>query len=153
MSNLRTTELDNGLRVVTENVPGMHSAALGVWIGVGTRNEDLIHNGAAHMLEHMLFKGTKTRDAKTIAEEIENLGGHMNAYTGRELTSYHIHLLGADVPHALEVLADMYRYSTLPEEEVERERHVILQEIGMCNDTPDDLIFDYYHQTAYPGQA
>lgn len=145
--------LDNGLRVITDQVPSIHSVALGVWVGVGTRNEEMIHNGAAHMVEHMLFKGTKNRSALDIAQQIENAGGSMNAYTSREITSYHMHLLKDDAPLALNVLADMLLQSTMPEEEIEHERHVILQEIGMCHDTPDDVIFDNYYETAYPGQA
>lgn len=151
--SLKTTELDSGLRVTTDHVDCMHSVALGIWTGVGTRNEELMHNGCAHMVEHMLFKGTKKRDAKAIVEEIEDVGGHMNAYTSREITSYHLHMLKDDMPLAVEILGDMYQHSTLPQEEIERERQVILQEIGMCNDTPDDLIFDHYYQTAYPNQS
>ena len=153
MSEIRVTTLSNGLRVMTDTIDSVGSVALGVWVGVGTRNEDLVHNGCAHMLEHMMFKGTKNRDAKAIAEEIENVGGHMNAYTSREITSYHIHLLKEDVPLAVDVLGDMYQRSTLPPEEIERERHVILQEIGMTYDTPDDLIFDLYYETAYQNQS
>ncbi len=153
MSEIKTSILDNGLRIVTDQVPGMHSVAVGVWIGVGTRNEDLVHNGVAHMVEHMLFKGTKTRSSLEIAEVIENVGGQMNAYTSREITSYHMHLLKDDLPLALRVLADLTQNSVMPAEEVERERHVILQEIGMCQDTPDDVVFDHFSETAYPGQA
>ena len=153
MSEIRLTTLKNGVRVITDHVPSVHTAAVGIWAGVGTRNEDLEHNGAAHMVEHMLFKGTKRREPLAIAEEIENVGGHMNAYTSKEMTSYYIHLLKDDVPLALDMLADMYQHSTLPDVEIDRERHVILQEIGMCNDTPDDLIFDNYYETAYPGQG
>jgi predicted Zn-dependent peptidase len=153
MSNIKTTTLDNDVRIVTDHVPSMHSTALGIWVGVGTRNEDLMHNGVAHMVEHMLFKGTETRSAQDIAAQIESVGGSMNAYTSRELTSYHIHLLKEDAKLGLEVLGDMYRNSTLPVEEVEREREVILQEIGMCNDTPDDLIFDLHAEIAYPNQS
>ena len=150
---LNTTTLSNGLRVVTDVVPSVESTAVGVWINAGGRNEDLDHNGAAHMVEHMLFKGTKRRNAAEIVQVIENAGGHVNAYTGREVTSYHIHLLKEDVPLALDVLADIIQHSTMPEEEIERERGVILQEIGMCHDTPDDIIFDRYFETAYPGQT
>lgn len=153
MSDIKLTTLDNGVRVLTDYVPSVESAALGIWAGVGTRNEELSNNGAAHMVEHMLFKGTQKRDAAKIAEEIENVGGSMNAYTSRELTSYHIHLLKDDAPLALDVLADMYRGSSFPDEEIERERGVILQEIGMCNDTPDDVIFDLHFETSYPDQA
>ena len=153
MPKIRMTTLKNGLRVVTDTVTDVHSVALGVWVGVGTRDEDMKHNGVAHMTEHMLFKGTKKRGALEIAELIEDVGGNMNAYTSREITSYHIHLMKDDLPLALDVLADMIQNSTLPEQEIERERGVILQEIGMCNDTPDDLVFDIYYETAYPGQA
>lgn len=153
MSTAQITTLSNGMRIVTDVVPSVESVAIGVWAGVGTRNEDLKINGAAHMVEHMLFKGTKNRDALEIAEVIENVGGNMNAYTSREMTSYHIHLLKDDLPLALDVLSDMVQNSTMPEDEIERERGVILQEIGMCHDTPDDIIFDHYFETAYPNQA
>ena len=153
MTGIKTTTLDNGVRVITDTVPSMHSVAVGIWVGVGTRHENLAHNGVAHMVEHMLFKGTKKRNALQIAKEIENDGGSMNAYTSREITSYHIHLLAEDLPLGLEVLGDMYLHSTLPQDEIERERGVILQEIGMCNDTPDELVFDIYSETAYPEQA
>lgn len=153
MDSIKTTTLSNGLRIVTDTVPSVESVALGVWLGVGTRDEDLRVNGAAHMVEHMLFKGTSKRSASELVEVIENVGGHMNAYTSREITSYHIHLLKDDVPLAVDVLSDMVQHSTMPEDEVERERGVILQEIGMCFDTPDDIIFDNYYETAYPKQA
>lgn len=153
MDSIQTTTLPNGLRVVTDTVREVESVSLGVWVGVGTRNEDLVANGAAHMVEHMLFKGTQKRTALQISEEIENVGGHMNAYTSREVTCYYIHLLKDDLPLALDVLADMLQHSTMPPEEIERERGVILQEIGMCFDTPDDIIFDNYYETAYPDQA
>ena len=153
MTNIKTTTLDNGLRVVTDSVDSMHSVALGIWAGVGTRHENLAQNGVAHMVEHMLFKGTDTRNALQIAEELETVGGSMNAYTSREVTSYHVHLLADDTALGLDVLSDMYLNSTLPVDEIERERQVILQEIGMCNDTPDDLVFDIVSETAYPGQS
>ncbi len=153
MSSLKITTLPNGLRIVTDHVPSVESVAVGVWIGAGARNEDPCHNGAAHMVEHMLFKGTKRRNAQDIAEVIENVGGHINAYTSREVTSYHIHLLKNDLPLALDVLSDIVQHSTMPEEEISREREVILQEIGMCYDTPDDIIFDNYYEAAYPDQA
>ena len=153
MTKPRLTTLPSGLRVVSDHVPSMHSVALGIWSGVGTRYEDMANNGAAHMVEHMMFKGTKTGDALDIAQSIENVGGHMNAYTSREVTSYHAHMLENDMGLGLEVLGGMYNNSTLPDDEIERERQVILQEIGMCHDTPDDLVFDNYYETAYPGQT
>ncbi|MCB1532000.1 MAG: insulinase family protein [Alphaproteobacteria bacterium] len=153
MSNIRTSTLPNGLRIITDNAADMHSVAVGIWTGVGTRHEDMTYNGVAHMVEHMLFKGTKTRDAKQIAEVTESAGINMNAYTSREITSYHMRGLTESLPLMVEVLADMYQHSTLPQEEIERERQVILQEIGMTLDTPDDLVFDNYYATAYPDQA
>ena len=151
--SIELTTLSNGLRVITDHVSSVDSVALGVWADVGTRDEDRTHNGVAHMVEHMMFKGTRRRDAIKIAEEVEDVGGQMNAWTSREMTAYHIHLLRQDMPLALDILADLLLNSTLPEEEIQRERQVILQEIGMTNDTPDDLVFDHYQQAAYPGQA
>ena len=150
---IKTSTLENGLRVVTDSAPSMHSVALGVWVGAGTRDENMAHNGAAHMVEHMLFKGTPSRNARDIAEAIENVGGHMNAYTSREITSYHAHVLKDDAPLALDIIGDMVQHAALPDDEIERERQVILQEIGMCHDSPDDLVFDHYYETAWPGQT
>lgn len=147
------TKLPNGLRVITDPVPAVESVAVGVWVDVGTRHEDLKDNGVAHMVEHMMFKGTPTRSAVQIAEQIEDVGGQMNAYTSREITSYHMHLLKEDLPLAMDVLSDLIQRPTMPDDEVERERGVILQEIGMTLDTPDDVVFDNYQETAYPAQA
>jgi predicted Zn-dependent peptidase len=145
--------LPNGMRVVTEEVREVDTVAMGVWTSVGTRHEQTEYNGVAHMVEHMLFKGTTTRSAQDIAEHIENAGGHMNAYTSREITSYHVHLLKDDFRLGLDIIADMILNATLPDEEIERESQVILQEVGMTYDTPDDHVFDLYQQTAYPGQS
>lgn len=153
MTTIQATTLKNGLRVVTDQVRDVGSVAAGIWAAAGTRHEELEYNGAAHMVEHMLFKGTPTRSARQIAESIEARGGKMNAYTSREITSYHIHLMKEDLGLAMDVLADMYQNATLPDDEMERERHVILQEIGMCIDTPDDLVFDHFFETAYPEQG
>ena len=150
---LQLTKLSNGLRVITDTVTDVESVAVGVWADVGTRHEDLTHNGVAHMVEHMMFNGTPTRTSQQIAEEIESVGGQMNAYTSREITAYYIHLLKDDMPLAMNVLSDILQRPTFPDKELEKERGVILQEIGMTNDTPDDIIFDYYQETAYPDQA
>ncbi len=147
------TTLESGLRIITDEVPSVESVSVGVWVDVGTRNEDLAHNGVAHMVEHMLFNGTPTRSSLEIAEEVESVGGQINAYTGRENTAYYIHLLKDDLPLALDILSDMIQNATFPDKEMEKERGVIVQEIGMSNDTPDDIIFDYYQETAYPDQA
>ncbi len=152
MSEVKVTTLGNGLRVVVDEMPEVESAALGVWVGCGTRHESEELNGMAHMLEHMAFKGTKTRSARAIAEEIENVGGSLNAYTGREITAYHASVLKEDVGLGVEMVADILRNSVFDPDELQRERGVILQEIGQALDTPDDLIFDQFQSTALPGQ-
>ena len=144
--------LSNGVRVVTEHMPGLQSASVGIWITAGGRHERAEQNGIAHFLEHMAFKGTKTRSALQIAEAIEDVGGYINAYTSRETTAYYARVLGEDVGLALDVLSDIVLNSAFDPREVEVERHVILQEIGQTLDTPDDIIFDWLQETAYPDQ-
>lgn len=149
---VETATLGNGFRIVSEHMPGLGSAALGIWVDVGTRDETAAENGIAHFLEHMAFKGTARRSALAIAEEIEDVGGYLNAYTSRERTAYYARVLPEDVPLALDLLADILRSSKLPLHELETERHVILQEIGQSHDTPDDVIFDWLQETAFPDQ-
>ena len=148
----RIHRLPNGVRIVTEPMPGVASAAVGLWITAGGRHERAAQNGIAHFLEHMAFKGTARRTARQIAEEIEDVGGYINAYTGREMTAYYARVLGADVPLAFEILADIVLEPAMPDPEIEVERGVILQEIGQALDTPDDIIFDWLQETAYPDQ-
>ncbi|QQG36561.1 MAG: insulinase family protein [Micavibrio aeruginosavorus] len=150
---IEMTALPSGLRVITDTVKEVDSVALGVWVDVGTRHEDIKDNGVAHMVEHMMFKGTPTRTTTEIVEQLEEVGGNVNAYTGREVTAYHVHLLKEDMPLAIDIMADIIQHSHMPEEEIERERGVIIQEIGMNNDAPDELVFDYYQEIAYPGQT
>ncbi len=150
---IELTTLPNGLRVMTDTVKEVDSVALGMWVDVGTRHEDMKDNGVAHMVEHMMFKGTPTRNTTEIVEQLEDVGANVNAYTGREITAYHVHLLKEDMPLALDIYSDFIQHSNMPEDEIERERGVILQEIGMNNDAPDDLVFDYYQEIAYPGQT
>ncbi len=150
---IRVTTLPNGLRVATDSMPDVQSVSLGCWVGVGTRNERASVNGVAHLVEHMLFKGTERRSAFRISEEIENVGGQLNAYTTREQTAYYAKVLHEDTGLALDLIADMLQNSVLEEEELVRERTVVLQEIGQSADTPDDIIFDHFQATAYPGQA
>jgi len=152
-NNVRVTTLDNGFRIVTERMPGLKSASLGVWVSAGCRNERLQQNGIAHFLEHMAFKGTKKRNALQIAEAIEDVGGYINAYTSREMTAYYVRVLEDDVPLALDVISDIVLNSVFDPIELEIERGVILQEIGQSLDTPDDIIFDWLQDTAYPDQA
>ncbi len=144
--------LANGLRIVTEHMPGLQSAALGVWVSAGGRHETADQNGVAHFLEHMAFKGTKRRSALQIAEEIEDVGGYINAYTSREVTAYYARVLKDDVPLALDMIADIVLNPVFDPREIEVERGVILQEIGQAADTPDDIIFDWLQEAAYPGQ-
>jgi predicted Zn-dependent peptidase len=151
-----TTQLStlaNGLRIATDRIDTVDTVALGIWVDVGTRHEQADINGVAHFLEHMAFKGTARRSALTIAEEIEAVGGHLNAYTSRESTAYYARVLKEDVQLALDILSDILQNSTFQPEEIERERAVILQEIGQANDTPDDIVFDHFQECAYPDQA
>ncbi|WP_417724856.1 M16 family metallopeptidase [Salipiger sp.] len=147
------TTLKNGLRIVSERMPSMKSAALGVWVTAGGRNERLEQNGIAHFLEHMAFKGTRTRTALQIAEAIEDVGGYINAYTSREVTAYYARVLENDTRLALDVISDILLNPVFDGKEIETERHVILQEIGQALDTPDDVIFDWLQEKAYADQA
>ncbi len=150
--SVEVTKLDNGLTVVSENMPHLESAALGVWVKSGARNEKREEHGIAHLLEHMAFKGTNRRSAAQIAEEIENVGGDVNAATSIETTSYYARVLREDVALGVDILHDILANSSFDEVELEREQHVILQEIGAANDTPDDLAFDLFQDTAFSGQ-
>lgn len=149
----RLTTLPNGFRIVTEAMPGLASAAVGVWVNAGARHERADQNGIAHFLEHMAFKGTVSRSALQIAEAIEDVGGYINAWTSRETTAYYARVLQADVPLALDVVADIVLNPAFDAREIEVERNVILQEIGQALDTPDDVIFDWLQEAAYPDQA
>ena len=144
--------LSNGLRIVTENMPGLKSASVGIWVTAGGRHERAEQNGIAHFLEHMAFKGTARRTALQIAEAIEDVGGYINAYTSREMTAYYARVLEADVPLALDVIADIVLNPAFDPAEIEIERGVILQEIGQVLDTPDDIVFDWLQEVAYPDQ-
>ncbi|MEM6618943.1 MAG: pitrilysin family protein, partial [Pseudomonadota bacterium] len=150
--SVQITTLLNGFRVVSETMPGLKSASLGVWVGAGGRNERADQNGVAHFLEHMAFKGTARRSALAIAEAIEDVGGYINAYTSREMTAYYVRVLGEDVPLAVDVISDIVLNSVFDPAEVEIERGVILQEIGQSLDTPDDVIFDWLQEVSYPDQ-
>jgi len=145
-------KLENGLTVVTDPMPHLESAALGVWVGCGARHEAPREAGLSHMLEHMAFKGTETRTTKDIAIEIEAVGGDLNAYTSREQTAFHARVLKDNVDLALDILSDILINPTFEKDELERERDVIIQEIGQTRDTPDDLIFDYLQEACFPNQ-
>ncbi len=150
---VRVSTLGNSLRVVTDDMPHLETASIGVWVGVGARHEAPEVNGVSHMLEHMAFKGTERRTARQIAEQIEAVGGYLNAYTSREQTAYFARVMKEDVPLAVDILADILQHSVFDETELARERDVVIQEIGQINDTPDDIIFDHVQGVAFPGQA
>jgi len=149
---LQTHRLKNGLRIVTENMPGLKSASIGIWIKAGGRHESIEQNGVAHFLEHMAFKGTKRRSSLQIAEAIEDVGGYINAYTSREMTAYYARVLSDDVDLALDVVSDIVLNPVFSSAEIEVERGVILSEIGQALDTPDDIIFDWLQEVSYPDQ-
>ncbi|MCC3862458.1 M16 family metallopeptidase [Pseudemcibacter aquimaris] len=150
--SVRSTTLNNGLRVVTDHMPHVETVTVGTWVDVGSRFESASENGLSHMLEHMAFKGTDRRSALDIAEEIENVGGYLNAYTSREQTTYYARLLKDDLALGVDMLGDILQNSTFEQDELERERGVIIQEIGQAEDTPDDIIFDLMQDAAYPDQ-
>ena len=149
---INITRLPSGLLVVTERMDRVETVSLGAYVASGTRNETAEENGVSHFLEHMAFKGTARRSAAAIAEEVENVGGHINAYTAREQTAYYVKLLKEDLALGADIIGDILTHSSFEPAEIERERGVILQEIGQANDTPDDIIFDYFQETAFPGQ-
>jgi len=149
---VRQTTLDNGLRIVTHTMDAVETVSVGVFVDAGTRDEPVEINGVAHLLEHMAFKGTKRRSALDIVAEIEDVGGHLNAYTSREHTAYYAKVLKDDTPLAVDILADILQHSTFEPEELARERSVVLQEIGQAHDTPDDVVFDHFQATAFPDQ-
>ena len=149
---VRVTVLESGLTVATDAMAEFETASVGVWIDAGTRHERAEVNGIAHLLEHMAFKGTETRTAREIAEQIEAVGGHLNAHTSREHTAYYARVLKEDVGLAVDILADILQHSVFDEEEFAREREVVIQEINQAQDTPDDIIFDRLQEVAFPDQ-
>jgi len=150
--SVRSTTLENGMVVLTDNMPHLESASLGVWVKAGARSERKTEHGISHLLEHMAFKGTSTRSALQIAEAIENVGGDLNAATSIEHTGYFARVLKDDVVLAADILADILQNSTLDDSELAREKQVIVQEIGAARDNPDDHVFDLFQEAAYPTQ-
>lgn len=142
-------QLSNGLRVVLEPIPSIRSVAIGIWVKTGSRNETPDLNGISHFIEHMLFKGTDRYSARDIAEVFDGIGGNVNAFTTKEYTCYYAKVLDEHLPIAVDVLADMYFHSRLDESELEKERNVILEEISMYEDTPDDLVHDLLAKAVY----
>ena len=151
--SVRITKLDNGITVASDRMDSVESVSLGAWVSIGARHEPAELNGIAHVLEHMAFKGTERRSARDIAEEIEAVGGHLNAYTGRESTAYYAQVLKEHSELAIDLIADILVHPRFDAKELEREKAVILQEIGQAQDTPDDIIFDHFQEVAYRRQA
>lgn len=145
------TVLHNGIRVISENIPHAYSVSIGIWVANGSRHERRESNGVAHFIEHLLFKGTERRTALDIAREIDSVGGILNAFTSREFVCYYAKVLDAFLPKAVDLLADIFLNSAFDPEEIEKERKVILQEIGMMEDTPDDYIHDLFSQNLWQG--
>ncbi|HZP89474.1 MAG TPA: pitrilysin family protein [Actinomycetota bacterium] len=147
---IRRTEFESGLRVVTERMNGVRSVALGFWVLAGSRDEPPKISGSSHFLEHLLFKGTRTRTARDIAEAFDAVGGDVNAFTAKEYTCFYARVRDRDVPMAVDHLCDMIQHSVIRQADLDAERHVILEEINMHEDTPDDLIHDLFNQTLWP---
>jgi len=145
------TVLPNGIRVITQRIPHAYSATIGFWVTGGSRQELPEYNGVSHFIEHLLFKGTARRTAFEIAREIDSIGGFMNAFTGREFVCYYAKVLVDFMPQAVDLLADIFFNSRFPEEEIESERKVILQEIKMLEDNPDDYLHDIFHRHFWDG--
>lgn len=142
----------NGVRIISEHIPHVRSVAVGVWVHTGSRHEKPNENGLTHFIEHMLFKGTGTRTARQIAEEFDRIGGHVNAFTAKEYTCYYAKVLDHHAKHAVSVLADMFFHSQFDEQEIDKERQVVLEEISMVEDTPDDDVHEQLWKVMYPNQ-
>jgi predicted Zn-dependent peptidase len=149
-SGISRTQLDSGLRVVTEHLPGLRSVAVGFWVGTGSRDEPESIAGASHFLEHLLFKGTESRRAADIAEAVESVGGDMNAFTGQEVTAFYVRVPDRHLTLALDILSDIVWSPALRPDEVESERQVIREEIRMRDDTPDDVVHDLFADALFP---
>ena len=145
--------LENGVRIIYEKIPHVRSVSVGIWVGAGSRNEKKEINGISHFIEHMLFKGTKKRSAKEIAESIDSIGGQINAFTGKECTCYYTKTLDTHIDIAIDVLADMFFNSVFSEKDIDIERKVVIEEINMYEDSPEDLVHDYLSETVWENDA
>ncbi len=150
---ITTTHLDNGIRIISQRLPQMHTVSIGIWVASGTRHESPELNGIAHFIEHLLFKGTGRRTARQISSEMDSMGGILNAFTGHEYVCYYAKVLAKFLPRAADLLTDIFLHSTFPAEEIERERKVILQEIKMRDDDPEQFIHDRFHQNFWKGAS
>ncbi|MCC6397349.1 MAG: insulinase family protein [Bacteroidetes bacterium] len=149
-AHYRKTTLDNGIRVVSENIPHVRSVSLGIWANVGSRDEAPAENGISHFLEHMVFKGTKHRNVREIAQSLESLGGYLNAFTTKEQTCFYARVLDSDIGQAMDVLADILLNATFEKREMEREKLVVIEELKNAEDDPEDIIHDYFERSIFP---
>ncbi|MBO7484391.1 MAG: insulinase family protein [Alphaproteobacteria bacterium] len=149
---IKIATLKNGIRVITEHLPHVQTVSLGTWVGVGSRFEEKSENGISHFLEHMAFKGTKTRSALDIAQAIENVGGYVNAYTGKDMTGYYVRLLKEDMLTGLDIISDIFQHASMDEKELNTEKGVIIQEINMYKDQPEAVVEQNFNLAAYPNQ-
>lgn len=145
--------LDNGIKIVSENISFVRSISFGIWVKVGSQNEDLNINGISHFIEHMIFKGTDKRSAKDIAEQMDEIGGQINAFTTKQMTCFYFKILDKNFDKALEIMADMFLNSSFSDEEIEREKQVVIEEINMYEDTPEELVFELMHQKVFDGSS
>src|SRR4029077_397837 len=148
---MQITRLANGVRVLSERLPDLTSVTVGIWVENGSRYETPAQGGISHFLEHLFFKGTARRTAAQIAEEIDAVGGVLNAFTGKEYTCYYAKVLREHLPLALDLLADIFTESAFAQEEIDRERSVIIQEISQVEDTPDDYVHELFNLAFWPG--
>ncbi len=149
-SSFQKTVLDNGIRIVTERLPSVRSVSIGFWLQVGSCNESEANNGISHFIEHMMFKGTKSRKAVEIATSLESVGGHLNAFTGKEITCYYAHILDEHLPIAVDILADILINSVFDPAEIEKEKRVITEELNALEETPEELIHDLFFSDLFP---
>lgn len=151
--SIETTKLKNGLTIATDNISNFETASVGIFVNIGSVNETAEQSGLSHFLEHMAFKGTTKRSALQISHEIESVGGYMNAYTSKEVTAFHSRVLKGDIKLAVDIIMDIVQNSTFEEKEFEKEKGVIIQEIRMQNDTPDDYVFDMFQSKCFDGES
>lgn len=152
-AHYRKTTLDNGIRVVSESIPHVRSVSIGIWANVGSRDEGPADNGIGHFLEHMVFKGTKHRNVREIAQSLESLGGYMNAFTTKEQTCFYARVLDANIGEAMDVLADLVLHATFERREMEREKLVVIEELKNAEDDPEDIIHDYFERALFPDHS
>lgn len=148
---IKTINLDNGLRIIYENIPYYHSCTMGIWLGVGSKNETREENGLSHFIEHLVFKGTQSRSAKDIAEEMDNIGAQLNAFTAKDCTCFYVRVLDSNISEGLDILSDLVYHPSFNKSDIDKEKGVVIEEIAMCLDTPEELLSDLASEALYEG--